>query len=107
MLQTIKYLQIISFFGVILLVSYFLIFEVFLAIVSSFNAEFLKIPNGKSGQASFSLWISAIFYLLVFIGTTVYVGKNRVLGTKGKIHDKMVSYGYDPMEQRNGKIKII
>jgi hypothetical protein len=74
----------------------------FLAILSCSNAEFLKIPSGKTGQAAFSLFFSAIFYLIVFICSTVYLRKHRIVGANDKIHDKMLNYGYNPHEVRTG-----
>ena len=95
-----KYLQIISFFGIIILVTIYklTILKGFLGILSIFNMEFLKIPNGMHAKAAFSLIISSIFYLVVFIGTIVYLSRTRVIG-----HDaKMIRYGINNKEYRDG-----
>lgn len=97
-----KYFQIISIFGVSILVIYY-IKKGFLSLLAFNKNEFLRLHSNTQQWSALSLFFASLFYLIVFTITTIYIQKAKSNTVKDFINRKVYAYGYKINEIREGK----
>ena len=66
------------------------------------DSEFLKLSKESKKGSALSLFFASLFYLIVFIFTTIYIAKSKSQTVNDMINKKVSFYGINPTDIREG-----